>query len=89
MDNPVEIKAQLKAFGCNLKRARVARKTTLKTLSSKVNLNIRNLQRIEVGELNILMTTVLRLKQELGCSWYELFPASGGKHDSIPRSENH
>ena len=69
-----EVKVQLKDFGRNLKRARVARQITLEALSEKADLNIRTLQRIEAGQTNILITTALRLRQGLDCPWEELFP---------------
>ena len=74
MDNPVEVKAQLKVLGGNLRRARVARKITLETLAARADLHIRTLQKIEAGQTNILITTVLRLKNGLDCPWEELFP---------------
>ncbi len=37
-------------------------------------LNIRTLQKIEAGQLNILLTTVLRLQRALGCIWQKLMP---------------
>jgi hypothetical protein len=37
-----------------------------------VDLNIRNVQRIEAGEINILLTTAKRIKTALGCSWDDL-----------------
>ena len=76
MANNFVITNQLKKFGANLRRARVARKMTLDALSEKADLNIRTLQRIEAGETNILITTAMRLQQGLGCSWKELFPPS-------------
>ena len=72
MRNSKDIHAQLKAFGKNLKRARMARKVTLEALAERANLNIRTLQRFEAGESNVLITTVLRLQRSLGCSWNEL-----------------
>jgi Uncharacterized protein conserved in bacteria len=74
MDNPIINKAQLKEFGSNLRRARVARQITQESLSEKADLNIRTLQKIEAGETNILITTVMRLRQGIGCDWQELFP---------------
>jgi DNA-binding XRE family transcriptional regulator len=41
-------------------------------LAEKVDLNIRNVQRIEAGEINILITTARRIKTALGCSWDDL-----------------
>jgi len=37
-----------------------------------VDLNIRTIQKIEAGHVNILLTTVLRLKKALGCQWDDL-----------------
>jgi hypothetical protein len=37
-----------------------------------VDLNIRNIQRIEAGEINILLTTARRIKNALGCTWDDL-----------------
>jgi transcriptional regulator with XRE-family HTH domain len=75
MDNP-DLKARLKVFGGNLRRARVARKITQEALSEKADLHIRVLQKMEAGETNILMTTLIRLQQALGCPWRELLPTS-------------
>ena len=74
MDNPIIIKAQLKEFGSNLRRTRVARQITQESLSEKADLNIRTLQKIEAGETNVLITTAMRLRQGIGCDWQELFP---------------
>lgn len=74
MDNVREIKVRLKEFGGNLRRARVARKVTQEVLSEKADLNIRTLQKIEAGQTNILITTAIRLKESLDCSWLELLP---------------
>ena len=64
--------AQLKAFGTNLRRERMAKKITQERLAELVDLNIRTIQKIEAGHVNILLTTVLRLRKALGCSWDEL-----------------
>lgn len=63
---------QIKAFGANLRRERVARKITQERLSEIADLNIRTLQKIEAGETNILLTTAQRLQVGLGCSWDSL-----------------
>ena len=72
MESSAEIQSQLKAFGKNLKRVRMARKVTLEALAERADLNIRTLQRFEAGESNVLITTVVRLRRGLGCSWDEL-----------------
>jgi len=73
MDDPKEIKAQLRVFGANLRRARMSRKITLEVLAERSNLNVRTLQKFEAGESNVLITTALRLRQGIGCPWGELF----------------
>ena len=59
---------QLRLFGANLRRERVARHVTQERLAELADLNIRTLQKIEAGETNILLTTAVRLKRALGCS---------------------
>ena len=76
MEKPVEIKARLKEFGGNVRRARVLRKITQEELSEKADLHIRSLQKIEAGQINVLVTTLMRLKQGLDCPWYELLPTA-------------
>jgi len=61
-------------FGANLRRERVARKVTLEKLSEMADLNIRTVQRIEAGEINILVTTACRLQKALRCPWEKLMP---------------
>lgn len=61
--------AQISTFGVNLRRERMRRKITQEKLAELVDLNIRTVQKIEAGDVNILLTTVLRLHKALGCSW--------------------
>jgi transcriptional regulator with XRE-family HTH domain len=61
--------AQIKAFGVNLRRERMRRKITQEKLAELVDLNIRTVQKIEAGDVNILLTTVLRLRKALSCPW--------------------
>jgi transcriptional regulator with XRE-family HTH domain len=76
MKIPITQERQLREFGGNLRRARVSRKITQETLSEKADLHIRTLQKIEAGQTNILITTLIRLQQGLDCFWHELFPTS-------------
>ena len=64
--------AQIKAFGRNVRRERMAKKTTQEKLAELVELNIRTVQKIEAGDVNILLTTVLRFQKALGCQWTDL-----------------
>jgi transcriptional regulator with XRE-family HTH domain len=41
-------------------------------LAELVDLNIRTLQKIEAADVNILLTTIVRLHKALGCSWDDL-----------------
>jgi DNA-binding XRE family transcriptional regulator len=41
---------------------------TQERLAEIVGLNIRNIQKIEAGETNVLITTAIRIRKALGCS---------------------
>jgi transcriptional regulator with XRE-family HTH domain len=69
-----QIAHQLKVFGANLRRERMARSITQEKLAEVVDLNIRTLQKIEAGQTNILITTALRLQDALKCPWGALMP---------------
>jgi DNA-binding XRE family transcriptional regulator len=45
---------------------------TQERLAELVDLNIRTIQKIEAGDVNILLTTVLRIQKALGCEWVQL-----------------
>jgi transcriptional regulator with XRE-family HTH domain len=67
-----EIQAELKRFGANVRRERVARQLTQERFAELVDLNIRTVQKIEAGKLNILLTTLLRIQRALNCPWSKL-----------------
>jgi transcriptional regulator with XRE-family HTH domain len=71
---PKDIAAELSRFGSNIRRERTARNLTQEKLAEKADLNIRTLQKIEAGELNVLVTTAARIQRALGCSWEKLMP---------------
>lgn len=62
----------LKKLGMNVRRERVLKKLSQEKLAELADLNIRTVQRIEAGEITILITTVCRLKSALDCSWDDL-----------------
>ena len=64
--------AQLKLLGVNIRRERINRGMTQDQLAEQADLASRNIQRIEAGELNILVTTLCRLQRALGCFWEDL-----------------
>jgi transcriptional regulator with XRE-family HTH domain len=67
-----QISTQLKGFGANVRRERVVAGLTQERLAEKAELNIRTLQSIEAGEMNLLVTTAMRLQKAMGCDWNDL-----------------
>lgn len=63
---------ELKIFGANLRRERLARRITQESLAELADLNLRTLQKIEAGQTNVLLTTAIRLKNALRCDWDRL-----------------
>jgi len=61
-----------KLLGEGIRKYRKIEGLTQEKLAEKVDLNIRNVQRIEAGQINILITTARRIKSVLGCSWDDL-----------------
>jgi transcriptional regulator with XRE-family HTH domain len=62
----------IKKFGANVRRERGIRDLTQEQLAERADLHLRSLQKIEAGEINLLLTTVLRLKRALKCPWAKL-----------------
>lgn len=65
----------LATFGANVRRERVSRHLTQERLAEMAEINPRTVQKIEAGKLNILLTTVWRLQNALGCTWDSLMQA--------------
>ncbi|MBA4150643.1 MAG: helix-turn-helix transcriptional regulator [Verrucomicrobia bacterium] len=63
---------QLKTFGAAVRRLRNAQNLTQERLAERVQLNPRTVQKIEAGDVNILLTTVFRIQKALGCRWEDL-----------------
>lgn len=63
---------RLNAFGANVRRERCTRGLTQDQLAERAEIATRNLQKVEAGQLNILLTTVLRIQKGLRCSWRAL-----------------
>lgn len=68
----MDIEANLKKFGENLRRERTARQITQEKLAENAELNIRTVQKIEAGQINVLITTAARLQKALQCPWDKL-----------------
>lgn len=74
MSSNAAIKSELTIFGANVRRERNARNLTQERLAELADLNIRTIQKIEAGKLNVLITTAIRIQRALKCSWDELLP---------------
>ena len=66
----------LKQLGDNIRRERTAKSMSQQQLAEFADLNIRNIQRIEAGEIDVLLTTTVRIQKALGCSLEQLLPKS-------------
>ncbi len=64
----------LREFGANLRRERINARLSQEKLAELAELNIRTVQRIEAGEMAILVTTITRLQRAIRCSWDRLMP---------------
>ena len=72
MPRDAKIQAQLKKFGASVRRERISRGITQEKLAELVDLNIRTLQKIEAGKINVLVTTTMRIQKALDCAWVRL-----------------
>ena len=64
----------LKQLGGNIRRERMTKGMSQQQLAEFADLNIRNVQRIEAGEIDVLLSTTVRIKKALGCPWERLVP---------------
>ena len=68
---PAEIQI-VQTLGASIRRERTARGLTQERLAELAELNPRTVQKIEAGEITILVTTLVRLRTAMGCSWKSL-----------------
>lgn len=71
-----KVAADLRELGGNIRRIRTSLGMTQEQLAELVDINPRNVRRIEAGEINVLITTLARIRNALRCSWDELVPRS-------------
>jgi transcriptional regulator with XRE-family HTH domain len=64
----------LKQLGDNVRRERIGKGMSQQQLAEFADLNIRNVQRIEAGEIDVLLTTIVRIQKALACSLERLIP---------------
>lgn len=57
-----------------MRRERAAVGMTQARLAELIDIDIRNVRKIEAGETNVLVTTVTRIRKALGCSAEKLIP---------------
>ena len=74
MSKPKALSPWLKELGDNIRRERIAQNVTQQQLAETADLNIRNVQRIEAGEINVLLTTAVRICKALDCPLEKLMP---------------
>jgi transcriptional regulator with XRE-family HTH domain len=65
---------RIRVFGANVRRERVRKGLTQEALAEKAEIATRNLQKVEAGEFNVLLTTALRIRFALRCPWDRLMP---------------
>lgn len=53
----------------DVRRERVQAKLSQKVLAERADLNVRTIQKIEAGDINILVTILAKLQVAIGCSW--------------------
>lgn len=71
----------LKQLGDCVRRERMDKCLTQQRLAELADLNIRNVQRIEAGEIAVLFSTMVRIKKALGCPWDRLTPGDKSTQD--------
>jgi transcriptional regulator with XRE-family HTH domain len=62
----------IQRLGANVRRERNAKRLTQEKLAELADLHLRSLQKIEAGKINLLVTTVIRLRKALKCPWDRL-----------------
>jgi transcriptional regulator with XRE-family HTH domain len=67
-----KIDPSVKQLGANVRRARNARGLTQEKLAELTNLHYRSIQKIEAGEMAIIVPTLKRLRDALKCDWSDL-----------------
>jgi transcriptional regulator with XRE-family HTH domain len=70
-----KLPVELRKLGDNIRRIRTSMGMSQERLAELADINARTLRRIEAGEINILITTVARIRGALGCKWDDLAPS--------------
>ena len=75
--------AALVRFGASVRRERTARGMTQEQLAEFTELHLRTIQKIEAGDINVLITTVQRIQIALHCPWERLLDRAPGNNALI------
>ena len=67
-----KLRPEIKLLGANIRKMRVKKGLTQEKLAEGASIETRTLQKIEAGDINILTTTLKRIKKPLGCDWTDL-----------------
>lgn len=73
-ESPRIISSDMKAVGRAIKAARLAAWLTQEKLAEKAEIAPRVLQKIEAGQITILVTTLIRIRRKIGCGYDDLLP---------------
>jgi transcriptional regulator with XRE-family HTH domain len=74
VSKPKPVSPWLKQFGDNVRRERMAKGISQQQFAEMADLNIRNVQRIEAGEIDVLLRTTVRIRKALSCPLEKLMP---------------
>lgn len=70
---------EVAALGARVRQLREARSWTLERAAEAMNLDLKHLQKIEAGKLNVTMVTLVRIAEGLGEPMASLFKKSRKK----------
>jgi transcriptional regulator with XRE-family HTH domain len=62
----------LKTVGANIRRLRMRKNITQQTLSERADLDIRTVQRVEAGKIDVLFRTLNSIRLALRCDWKDI-----------------
>lgn len=63
----------LRGLGKNLNRLRMSARLTQEKLAEKADISLRYVQQLEAGQRNPRISTLVRLKKVMGCSYDDFF----------------
>ena len=59
-------RTEAKALGARVRQLRLARKWTLEGAAEAANMDLKHLQKVEAGKLNVTLVTLVRLAEGFG-----------------------